>query len=137
MNRAKQSITPGMIIILVTAVVLIVGACNECWAQEVAPSPVPGSSLEVEWQWAKDHPRWLMRESKRVGNVFADRKLEEKGKIPGPPTVTEWDVIIRTKSFTKFTNTGGNQVRLNQGWNYHTGTIFGVGPPEHVEWGAE
>ena len=123
---------------LFTLVLMFAYSC-ECPAQEVQPTPADQSDLAEWWDWCMAHEKVIYRESKRFGNALATRPCTQRLKVPGPPSLTPFGSMKRVRSYTRFINSAGNEVRLNQGWSYQTETSPGIGngPPERIEWGAE
>jgi len=129
-------------LILVMAIVLLFAFSCECPAQDVAPTPAPGESLEIWWDWCMVHPKVIYRVSKKYevpsGGGWYIRPYEERLKVPGQPK-TPFGSIRRWRNYIEKYNTSGFAGLNNQGWNFQTLETTGIGEGSwsKVTWGAE
>lgn len=130
----RYPITPGMCIILATAVILLcAGSCKRIWAQEAALSPPLGLSLEEVWEWCSVQPATV--HFKRPYQVSQHQvPFEERLKVPGPAWKTPFGSIVRWRNYIEKYNNQGFAGLNNQGWNYQTLETTGFPPVDPVEW---
>jgi len=125
------------------AIVLMFAYSCECSAQEAQPTPADQSELSEWWDWCMDNSKVIWRVSKKQNAILSKGialyPCEERLKVPGPPTLTPFGSMSRTKDYLEKYNNSGFAGLNNQGWNYQTFETTGIGEGQWSiqTWGEE